>query len=211
MPSVRPAVRLAQEMGARLGGREVLLRTLSQRAETIRRRAESGAMTVEKMKLDEKGFPQPTGEFETLEADSLVLALGQDVDLSLVDHAPGISIEDGVVKVGSDMMTGRPGVFAGGDMAPSDRTVTVAVGHGKKAAHYVDAYLRGVTYAPPKKARAGELRPAERLVLRRRARHRAADDRDDPPGREFRGGGEGSRRDQRTLRGAPVPELRQLL
>jgi NADPH-dependent glutamate synthase beta subunit-like oxidoreductase len=151
MPSVRPAVRLAQEMGARLGGREVLLRTLSQRAETIRRRAESGAMTVEKMKLDEKGFPQPTGEFETLEADSLVLALGQDVDLSLVDHAPEISNEDGVVKVGSDMMTGRPGVFVGGDMAPSDRTVTVAVGHGKKAAHYVDAYLRGVTYAPPKK------------------------------------------------------------
>jgi len=151
MPSVRPAVRLAQEMGARLGAREVLLRTLSQRAETIRRRAESGAMTVEMMKLDEKGFPQPTGEFETLEADSLVLALGQDVDLSLVDHAPGISIEDGVVKVGSVMMTGRPGVFAGGDMAPSDRTVTVAVGHGKKAAHYVDAYLRGVTCAPPKK------------------------------------------------------------
>jgi hypothetical protein len=42
---------------------------------------ETGSITVEKMKLDEKGFPQPTGEFETLEADSVVLALGQDVDL----------------------------------------------------------------------------------------------------------------------------------
>jgi hypothetical protein len=30
------------------------------------------------------GFPQPTGEFETIEADSLVLALGQDVDLGLL-------------------------------------------------------------------------------------------------------------------------------
>ena len=50
---------------------------------------DGGAMTIEKMKLDEKGFPQPTGEFETLEADSLVLALGQDVDLSLLDNAPG--------------------------------------------------------------------------------------------------------------------------
>ena len=54
---------------------------------------EGGAMTIEKMKLDETGFPQPTGEFETLEADSLVLALGQDVDLSLLEHAPGIEIE----------------------------------------------------------------------------------------------------------------------
>ena len=31
---------------------------------------EAGSITVEKMELDEKGFPQPTGEFETLEADS---------------------------------------------------------------------------------------------------------------------------------------------
>jgi 2-oxoacid:acceptor oxidoreductase delta subunit (pyruvate/2-ketoisovalerate family) len=49
------------------------------------------------------------------------------------------------------MMTGRPGVFAGGDMAPSERTVTVAVGHGKKAARCVDAYLRGESYEPPLK------------------------------------------------------------
>ncbi|MGO9740454.1 MAG: FAD-dependent oxidoreductase, partial [Roseiarcus sp.] len=101
--------------------------------------------------LDDKGFPQPTGEFETLEADSLVLALGQDVDLSLLNNAPGIAIENGVVKVGPDMMTGRKGVFAGGDMAPSERTVTVAIGHGKKAARCVDAYLRGETYHPAQK------------------------------------------------------------
>ena len=107
---------------------------------------EGGSMTIEKMTLDEKGFPQPTGEYETLEADSLVLALGQDVDLSLLNNAPGVVIENGVVKVGPDMMTGRRGVFAGGDMAPSERTVTVAVGHGKKAARCVDAYLRGETY-----------------------------------------------------------------
>ncbi len=112
---------------------------------------EGGEMTIEKMKLDEKGFPQPTGEFETLQADSLVLALGQDVDLSLLEKAPGVEFEGGVVKVGPDMMTGRPGVFAGGDMAPSERTVTVAVGHGKKAARYVDAYLRSAAYEAPLK------------------------------------------------------------
>jgi len=97
--------------------------------------------------LDDKGFPQPTGELETLEADSLVLALGQDVDLSLLDGVPGLAIGDGVVQFGADMMTGAPGIFAGGDMVPAERTVTVAVGHGKKAARNIDAWLNGRTYA----------------------------------------------------------------
>jgi len=112
---------------------------------------DGGQMTIEKMALDATGFPQPTGEFETLEADSLVLALGQDVDLSLLDNCPGVVIKGGVVQVGPDMMTSRPGVFAGGDMAPSERTVTVAIGHGKKAARCVDAFLRSEAYAPPGK------------------------------------------------------------
>jgi NADPH-dependent glutamate synthase beta subunit-like oxidoreductase len=47
---------------------------------TIKQAGES-SITIEKMELDSSGFPQPTGEFETLEADSVVLALGQDVDL----------------------------------------------------------------------------------------------------------------------------------
>jgi 2-oxoacid:acceptor oxidoreductase delta subunit (pyruvate/2-ketoisovalerate family) len=115
------------------------------------KRMDEGVLTVEKMKLDDKGFPQPTGEFETLEADSLVLALGQDVDLSLLDGVPGLEIEDGVVQVASNMMTGYAGIFAGGDMVPSERTVTVAVGHGKKAARYIDAWLCGAAYAPPQK------------------------------------------------------------
>jgi 2-oxoacid:acceptor oxidoreductase delta subunit (pyruvate/2-ketoisovalerate family) len=109
------------------------------------KRMDEGQLTVEKMQLDDKGFPQPTGEFETLEADSLVLALGQDVDLSLLDGVPGLEIKDGVVQVAPNMMTGHAGIFAGGDMVPSERTVTVAVGHGKKAARNIDAWLRAET------------------------------------------------------------------
>jgi 2-oxoacid:acceptor oxidoreductase delta subunit (pyruvate/2-ketoisovalerate family) len=108
--------------------------------------AGDASITVEKMVLDDKGFPQPTGELETLAADSVVLALGQDVDLGLLDNVPGIDRKDGVVHVGSNLMTGHPGLFAGGDMVPSERTVTVAVGHGKKAARHIDAWLRGKTY-----------------------------------------------------------------
>ena len=108
-------------------------------------------ITIEKMALDEKGFPQPTGEFETLEADSVVLALGQDVDLGLLNGVPGLEVTDGVVKVAPNMMTGHVGIFAGGDMVPAERNVTVAVGHGKKAAKNIDAWLRGEIWAPAPK------------------------------------------------------------
>jgi NADPH-dependent glutamate synthase beta subunit-like oxidoreductase len=115
-----------------------------------------GALTIEKMVLDRQGNPQPTGEYETLEADSLVLALGQDVDLSLLDGVPGLQMKDGVVQVDpGTMMTGHPGLFAGGDMVPAERNVTVAVGHGKKAARHIDAWLRGTRVEPaPKHASA---------------------------------------------------------
>ena len=115
---------------------------------TIKEAGES-SFKVEKMQLDEKGFPQPTGEFETVEADSLVLALGQDVDLSFLERVPGLEIVNGVLKVSAQMMTGHPGVFAGGDMVPDERTVTVAVGHGKKAERNIDAWLRGDAYRQP--------------------------------------------------------------
>jgi 2-oxoacid:acceptor oxidoreductase delta subunit (pyruvate/2-ketoisovalerate family) len=115
------------------------------------RQADQTSITVEKMALDAQGFPQPTGQFENLPADSVVLALGQDVDLGLLENVPGLEIRDGVVQVSSDMMTGHPGLFAGGDMVPSERTVTVAIGHGKRAAHHIDAWLRGTPYLAPAK------------------------------------------------------------
>jgi NADPH-dependent glutamate synthase beta subunit-like oxidoreductase len=113
--------------------------------------SEENQIVIEKMQLDDSGFPQPTGELETINADSVVLALGQDVDLSFLRRVPGIEFQNGVVKVDSQMMTGHPGVFAGGDMVPADRTVTTAIGHGKKAARCVDAFLRGVTFVPAPK------------------------------------------------------------
>lgn len=125
----------------------VMMRWLS----TIKQVGDGGAITVEKMVLDEQGKPVPTGEFDTLEADSVVLALGQDVDLGLLDGVPNLSFKDGVVEVASNMMTGYAGVFAGGDMVPSERTVTVGIGHGKHAARHIDAWLRGNEYVKPPK------------------------------------------------------------
>jgi NADPH-dependent glutamate synthase beta subunit-like oxidoreductase len=113
------------------------------------KQADGGKLVLERMALDETGFPQPTGELEELEADSLVLALGQEADLSLLDGVPGLEVEDGVVKVGPDMQTGYPGLFAGGDMVPAERSVTVGVGHGKLAARNIDGWMRGAPYEHP--------------------------------------------------------------
>jgi NADPH-dependent glutamate synthase beta subunit-like oxidoreductase len=105
-------------------------------------------LTVEAMELDPSGFPQPTGRFETLAADTVILALGQDTDTTFLRQVPGVEFKrDGTVEVSPAMMTGCPGVFAGGDMVPAERTVTVGVGHGKKAARHIDAWLRGTALA----------------------------------------------------------------
>ena len=111
------------------------------------RQIDNTEFQVEVMEIDESGRPQATGEIETLKVDSLVLALGQNVDTTILESIPGVKLDwDGVVEVGPNMMTGATGIFAGGDMVPSERTVTIATGHGKKAAHHIDAWLRGEEY-----------------------------------------------------------------
>jgi 2-oxoacid:acceptor oxidoreductase delta subunit (pyruvate/2-ketoisovalerate family) len=107
-------------------------------------RFEGDHLVIEQMRLNAEGFPEPTGEFDELGADTLVLALGQDTDLSLVTSAPDVVVRDGAVEVQSSMMTGADGVFAGGDAVPADRTATVALGHGRRAARSIDGYVRSV-------------------------------------------------------------------
>jgi len=110
------------------------------------------SLTVEVMELDPAGRPQPTGQVEALEADAVVLALGQQTDSSFLRKVPGIEFQsDGTVRVASNMMTGHPGIFAGGDLVPGERSVTAAVGHGKQAARHIDAWLRGTTYQHPER------------------------------------------------------------
>jgi Pyruvate/2-oxoacid:ferredoxin oxidoreductase delta subunit len=89
------------------------------------------------------------------------LALGQETDGTLLRGIAGIESDpDGTVHVGANMMTGYPGIFAGGDMVPGERTVAVAVGHGKRAARHIDAWLRGDSY----RGLEPQQRPESRLV-----------------------------------------------
>ena len=110
-------------------------------------RADGGRLMLERMVLNDEGQAESTGEFEELEADSLILALGQDTDLGLLADVAGVDLTGGVVNVDAFQMTGRHGVFAGGDASgpASERTVTAAVGHGSRAAAAIDAWLAGRT------------------------------------------------------------------
>ena len=109
-------------------------------------------MTVERMESGEDGLPRPTGEFEELDADALVLAIGQDTDLTLLGEDASLEVEDGVLALTPTMMTSEPGIFAGGDVAPSARTATAAVGHGARAARGIDAFLAGRPVPEPSTA-----------------------------------------------------------
>jgi NADPH-dependent glutamate synthase beta subunit-like oxidoreductase len=101
-------------------------------------------ITVEVMQLDAYGRPQPTGRFEILDADAIVLALGQSRESDWLRAVPGVELADnGSVLVGDDMMTGHAGLFAGGDLVPGEASASRAVGDGRRAARSIDAWLRG--------------------------------------------------------------------
>ncbi|MDP3090554.1 MAG: NAD(P)-binding protein [Nitrospira sp.] len=113
-------------------------------------KADEANLTVEVMELDEHGKPTPTGRFETIEADTVILALGQKADTGFLRSLPDVRLsDDGTIDVDQRMMTGHPGLFAGGDMVPGEQSVSMATGHGKQAARHVDAYLRGTLYVKP--------------------------------------------------------------
>ncbi len=83
---------------------------------------------------------------ETLEADTVILAIGQRADLAFLKPEDGIELTaQGTVKVDPvTLATTAPGVFAGGDVAFGPRNLIEAIANGKQAALSIDSYLRGV-------------------------------------------------------------------
>jgi NADPH-dependent glutamate synthase beta subunit-like oxidoreductase len=119
---------------------------------SLPRRFGAGGIMVEGVELQPDGSAAPTGQLETLPADSLVLAVGQHSDLDFLRSVPGIEIApDDVAVVDDQLMTGHRGIFAGGDMVGGARTMTAAVGMGKHAARAIDAFLNAARYERPPK------------------------------------------------------------
>ena len=123
---------------------------------TTIKQVDAGTLVVERMELDESGFPQPTGELDELAADSLVLALGQETDLSLLD---GVDRPGGRAtawwRSDPDMMTGPPGRLRrrrhGARRALGDRRRS---GTASGRPRNIDAWLSGAAPEPPEPARA---------------------------------------------------------
>ena len=114
--------------------------------------ASNDSIKIEKMELDENGKPQPTGQYEELPADAVVLAIGQNVDKSVLTKLSDLKMDkDNVIIDEETKMTSIEGIFAAGDVATKDRTVTHAIGMGKNAARSVNAYLNGQTYKKAEK------------------------------------------------------------
>lgn len=109
-------------------------------------------ITLEKMKV-EKGKAVGTNEFETIDADVLIIANRQETDSGFLRAVTGLVFnEDGTIKIDAQRMTGQEGIFAGGDMLPGEtRSSTIAIGQGKKAAKYIDAFLKGQPFQKPEK------------------------------------------------------------
>jgi formate dehydrogenase (NADP+) beta subunit len=100
-------------------------------------------ITLQKM-IVEKGKAARTGEFESVVADVLIIANKQESDTGFLRPLANLIFnEDGTIKIDTQRMTGHEGIFAGGDMLPGEnRSATIAIGQGKKAAKYIDAYLK---------------------------------------------------------------------
>jgi len=83
---------------------------------------------------------------ETFEADSIILAIGQQADLSFLTADDRVELTpQGTIKVDPQTLaTSAPGLYAGGDAAFGPRNLIEAVANGKRAALSIDDYLRGV-------------------------------------------------------------------
>ncbi len=85
-----------------------------------------------------------TGEYVTIEADTVIIAIGLEPNRIISEEAMALKTNpDGTLVVDKNLMTSIPGVFAGGDaIRGGEATVILAMGDGKRAAKAMDAYIR---------------------------------------------------------------------
>jgi len=96
--------------------------------------------------LDKEGDFSPTFDERRkgIEADQIILAIGQSPDLSFVESHSPINIQRGMIVVDQETVeTGIHGVFAGGDATRAPGAIIHAIVAGRKAASSIDRLLGG--------------------------------------------------------------------
>ncbi|MFP5237769.1 MAG: FAD-dependent oxidoreductase [Acidobacteriota bacterium] len=98
--------------------------------------------------FDENGRFNPafSDEEKIIPCDSVILAIGQQADLSYLDKDDGVKVTPrGILQIDENLGTSLPGVFAGGDVAFGPRVLVEAVANGHRAARSIHLYLSGKT------------------------------------------------------------------
>jgi len=87
-----------------------------------------------------------------VEADTVILAIGQLPDLSLLPDDVEVTRRSTIVVDEETQATSRPGLFAGGDVATGPRNAIEAIAAGHRAAQSIHRYLCGeeVEFLPKK-------------------------------------------------------------
>lgn len=96
--------------------------------------------------FDEGGRFNPafSEEEKLIPCDTVVLAIGQQADLSFLGRDSGVEVTArGVLKIDDNLMTTAPGVFAGGDVAFGPRVLVEAVANGHRSARSIHMYFNG--------------------------------------------------------------------
>lgn len=113
------------------------------------KKIEDKDVIIDAINYDKENDVFSSDKVSVIRADSVIFAIGQSIDEGILSGIDGIVVsEKGVIEIDKNMMTGAKGIFAGGDVVPSKRTVAHAIGHGKRAAECINAYLSGVEATP---------------------------------------------------------------
>ncbi len=96
--------------------------------------------------FDGKGSFSPTFDerLKNIDADQVILAIGQESDLGFIEHSSGIAVQKGMIVTDKETFeTGIPRVFAGGDVTKAPGSIINAIAAGRKAAVSIDLSLGG--------------------------------------------------------------------
>jgi len=96
--------------------------------------------------FDESGRFNPSyieGTEKEVAADTVIAAIGQRAELNFTGGAGELTRNGRLVVDPQTLATPLPGVFAGGDVVTGPSMIVKAAGQGKRAAFYIDRYLKG--------------------------------------------------------------------
>ncbi|MCL6088509.1 MAG: FAD-dependent oxidoreductase, partial [Actinobacteria bacterium] len=112
------------------------------------------------------------GTEKTIEADTIIVAIGQVVDFSLLKAADGVlQTERGLLKVDkATFATNIPGIFAGGDVVGGPGFAVDAIAHGHEAAISIDRYLKGLDLKEGREKKEKELASVPKRKIENKSR-----------------------------------------